>query len=280
MRKRICLLLSLLLVLTLCGCGAQEAEETTAAATRETVQYGHTVEQEASAEAPAEGSVQPEAQVEVKDAFTDKAVMLDRDETYYYHIPSIRIPGVDATEVNQQMYYELYSFINQYVYENPDYPYLGDMGYMWAVRDGIVSVVTEVVVGPDSSPDPMYVIYNVDISTGLRISDEDLLASFGLSPEDYRAQVEAAVERTYLELYQAYFEENQDDADLTDLYQQQYAKTISGDNVNKAHPYIDESGELCIVADIYSLAGGDSYRHLIALSGAVEPVRPIAEPIA
>lgn len=274
MRKMICLILSLLL--TLCACGAREAEETASSPTRETVQYGQAAAQEPSAEASTEGSagetLQPEAGVEVADVFADKAVMLDREETYYYHIPSIRISGVDTTEVNEQMYNELYSFIDQYVYQNPDYPYLGSMGYMWGVRDGIVSVVTQAVVGPEDATDPIYVIYHADISTGRQIGDEDMIASLGLRAEDYKAQVKAALERTFLELHQS-------DAGAAG-YEQQFAKTLSDENVNNARPYIDESGELCVAAEVYSLSGDDSDCYLIALNGAVEPARPIAEPVA
>ena len=158
--------------------------------------------------------------------------------------------------------------------QNPDYPYLGDMGYLWTVREGIVSVVTEVVVGPDSTPNPMYVVYNVDIATGKRITNEELIASFGLRTDAYRQQVAAALEKTYVDMYRTYHEANPDDG----LYQQQYEKTICEENVDSVIPYIDISGEICVVADIYSLAGGDSYRHLVAVNGNVEPAYPKAEP--
>lgn len=268
MKKIICLILSLAALL--CACSAKEPEETTLPQPKETVHYGPAPTEPEVTEAPTEEPVQ--AQVEVKDVFTDKAVMLDFDETYYYHIPSIHIPGVNTDAVNQQMYHELYSFIDQYVYQNPDYPYLGDMGYLWAVGNGIVSVVTEAVVGPDSSPNPIYVIYNVDIETGEQVSNEALVASFGLDTETYRAQIKAALERTYVDLYADYHAQYPDDP----VYQMQYDNTISEDNINNVLPYIDVSGRLCVVADIYSLAGADSYRHLVALDEGTEPAYPQA----
>ena len=200
--------------------------------------------------------------------------MMDYDQTYYYHIPSIHISGVNTDEVNKLMYHELYSFIDQYVYQNPDYPYLGDLGYLWTVKNDIVSIIAEVVVGPDSSPDPMYIIYNVDITTGQQIAGEDLIGSFGLDSETYRAQVKAALERTYVDMYADYHAQYPDDS----FYQTQYDNTVSEDNINNVRPYIDVTGELCVVADIYSLAGADCYRHLVCLSGAVEPAYPKAEP--
>ena len=271
MKKGISLILTLFLVLSLWGCRTQEAEETTPPVPRETVHYGPAPTESAPTELPTEA---PPGLVEVKDVFVDKAVMMDFDETYYYHIPSIHIPGVNTDEVNKQMYFELYSFIDQYVYQNPDYPYLGDMGYLWTVREGIVSVITEVIVGPDSSPNPLYVIYNVDIATGQRITDEELVASFGLEPETYREQVRSALERTYVQMFESYHSQYPEDP----VYDMQYENTVSDDNVNNVLPYIDVSGELCVVADIYSLAGADSYRHLVALNGELEAAYPKAEP--
>lgn len=278
MKRAMILVFSLILALSLLACGAEEVRETTLPAPRETVQYGPAPTDSAPTQAPSEAPGEPEVAVEVKDVFVDKAVMLDYDQTYYFHIPSIHIAGVNTDEVNQQMYYELYSFINQYVYENPDYPYLGDMGYLWAVNHGIVSVITEVVVGPDSSPNPMYIIYNVDLATGQRVEDEAVVKAFGLESASYREQVRNALEQTYLGMYQTYYEENQNDEYLAELYRQQYENTVADANVSNALPYIDVSGQLCVVADIYSLAGGDSYRHLVGLSADLEPAYPKAEP--
>lgn len=274
MKRLICLILSLILTLSLWGCGKEEtAQETTLPEPKETVRYGHTPTEAAPTETT-ETPTEAEVTVEVKDVFVDKAVMLDYDETYYYHIPSIHISGVNTDEVNKLMYHELYSFIDQYVYENPDYPYLGDMGYLWTVREGIVSVITEVIIGPDSSPNPMYIIYNVDIATGQQVSDEDLIASFGLEKQTYRDQVAAALAKTYVDLFAEYHAQNPEDS----FYQTQYDNTVSEDNINNVRPYIDVTGELCVMADIYSLAGADCYRHLVCVSGAVEPSYPKAEP--
>ena len=274
MKKGISLILSVILALGLWGCGAQPAQPTqpaTEPATRETVHYGPPSGEGAPTEAATATAAPPEATVEVKDAFADKAVMVAYDVTYYYHIPAIYISGVNTDEINALIYNELYSFIDQYVYQNPDYPSLGDMGYLWTVHDGIVSVIAEVVVAPDGSPNPLYVIYNVDIATGQRISDEALVERFGLDEETYREQVHASLERTFLSFF------GQQEGDF---YRQQYEKTIADDNVNNVLPYIDVSGELCVAASVYSLAGGDSYRNLIPVTAAIEPAYPRAEPFA
>ena len=266
MKKGFFLILSLILLFGLWGCTGEETEtEPEAPSTRETVHYGPTEAEPA----PTQPSAQSQGEVEVKDVFTDKAVMMDYDMTYYFHIPSIHIPGVDTDEVNKTMYHELYSFIDQYVYQNPDYPYLGDMGYLWTVKNGIASIITEVVVGPDSSPNPMYIIYNVDIATGERVFDEEVLAAFGWAPEHYREQVRTRLESAFLEFYGT----NQGEG-----VQEQYDKTVSDDNVNNCIVYIDVSGNLAVVADIYSLAGAESYRHLLCIEGDGEAAYPKAEP--
>jgi hypothetical protein len=265
MKKGFLLILSLILLLSLWGCAGEEAEtEPIVPSTRETVHYGPP-ETEA---APTQPPVQPEGQVEVKDVFTDKAVMMDYDMTYYFHIPSIHIPGVNTDEVNKVMYHELYSFIDQYVYENPDYPYLGDMGYLWTVKNGIASIITEVVVGPDSSPNPMYIVYNVDIATGQRVFGEEVLAAFGWAPEHYREQVRSKLETRFLELHES----------TTGEYQQCYEDTISEDNINNCIVYIDVSGNLAVVADIYTPVAGGCYRHLLCIEGDGEAAYPKAEP--
>ena len=262
MKKRFAMILALLVLL--CGCGEEPEQTFATRPPAETVRYGHTPVESAPT-APAEEETD---EVRVTDAFADKAVMVDYDETYYYHIPAIHIPGVNTDEINDLMYNELYAFINQYVYDNPDYPYLGDMAYSWAVHGGILSVITEVVVGPDSSPNPMYVVYNVDLTTGQRVFGEEVLAAFGMEEETYRQQVRAVLDSTFL-----FFSGQQEG----DFYRQQYDKTVSDDNVSNAIVYIDARGELAVVADIYAMAGADSYRHLLCLSGA-QATRPKAEP--
>lgn len=265
MKKLFIVMLSLLAVLS--GCAGEAGEQTFATrAPRETVQYGHPGTEFAPTQPAAQ--TEPQSGIQVSDAFADKAVMVDYDQTYYFHIPAIHIPGVNTDEVNDQMYNELYAFIDQYVYDNPDYPYLGDMGYCWGIHGGILSVITEVVVAPDASPDPLYVVYNVDLATGQRVFDGEVLAAFGMEEETYRQQVRTRMEETFLSFF------GQQEGDF---YRQQYDKTVSDSNVSNAIAYIDESGELAIVADIYSLAGGDSYRQLLCLSGA-QAAHPKAEP--
>ena len=245
MKKGIASILSLVLLLGLSGCGGENSEPAFAdRPTRETVHYGH---KEPGAPAQPEG--QGTDQVEVKDVFADRAVLLDEDRTYYFHIPAVYIPGVNTDEVNKGMYDELYSFIDQYVYQNPDYPYLGDMGYVWAVEKGIVSVVTEVVVGPGDSPNPMYVVYNVDLATGQRVFDDALTEAFGLTPEAFREQVRERLAGQY--------------------------GTASEETVNNAIAYIDRSGSLAVVAE-----DADGQRCLLCLDSEVEAAYPKAEPFA
>ena len=82
-------------------------------------------------------------------------------------------------------------------------------------------------------------------------------------------EVRTKLETTFLEFYETYQAED---------IQEQYEKTVSDDNVNNCIVYIDVSGNLAVVADIYALAGAESYRHLLAIDGDVAAAYPKAEP--
>ena len=60
-------------------------------------------------------------------------------------------------------------------------------------------------------------------------------------------------------------------SETDEYYQMQLQNTISYENVAKVMPYISVNGELCCVATIYSLAGADSYDHLVNLEGGEAP---------
>ena len=110
-------------------------------------------------------------------------------------------------------------------------------------------------------------VSNTDITSGDPVSDDDLLQYAGLTREEYYAWLETAL----AELFDAVNtlpdmtgEEVAEDESgfyqrTQELYESQRERTLSRENLETCRPYLNESGQLCVIANIYSIAGADYY---------------------
>lgn len=182
----------------------------------------------------------------------------------YYHIPKINLPNSLADTINETMLNDAEEFMED-ARKSIDGGYSithAGYNYVWGHNDSVVSVVTGCFF---NTPGLEYTTYNLSLDTGETLSNDDLGQLYGFSQQELTDLIiDKAGKR---------FEENYKEAKegAGDFYYSQYNRTITEENANNSQLYINENGDLCCVATIYSLAGAESYKHLINLTGNTTP---------
>lgn len=173
-----------------------------------------------------------------------------------YHIPYVELPA--AAAVNQEMYDDCYALLQKHVFEYPDQPLLYRMQYTVGRYGDVVSVM---VFAYQDWGSHLILVYNFSASTGRKLSDSQVFGAYGLSEMGGRNKIRTALE--------AYWESQFANAsgEYADYAQSCKEKTLTDSNVASWTPYIDAGGNLCFTGTIYSLAGAESYEHLLDQSG-------------
>lgn len=203
----------------------------------------------------------PIPQVTVSDAYVD--TLNYESLLCCYHIPQFDMDSPETESLNRAIYLELYEMLEENVYEYPEQPFLFSMHYSWVQVENIVSLL--VAIQADWGME-IYRVYNAYADGSGIVSQDELLEFYGYDRETYYAQVTVALEAYYRSSYSGY-----PGSETDEFYQMQLQNTVSYENAARTVPYISVSGELCYVATVYSLAGADSYDHLVTLTGTNAP---------
>jgi len=123
-------------------------------------------------------------------------------------------------------------------YNNP-----AGISYSSYIYKDILSIVVETLTQYDMTE---HFVYNLDLTTGKRIGNEALLDRLGIGSVDLKESLRAA----YIKRYNSSSGEQLD-------------KTLSKENLDAVRLYVTNDGTLMAAARIYSIAGADSYMHLI-----------------
>jgi len=108
-------------------------------------------------------------------------------------------------------------------------------------------------------------VYNVSVSTGRRLSKNELLSAAGISQEEYHDTVWQALGSAYFQDYESFIAQQ----GYTDSFRMQLEETISEANIQACIPYFNEGGQLCIIGAKYSIAGASFYYQVINLEDFV-----------
>ncbi len=100
----------------------------------------------------------------------------------------------------------------------------------------------------------IYNIYNVDLTTGEQITDEELIASKGLTMEEYDQKLRLAIESNHWDTYHDSYGSG-DDFLTDELMDELLDWSLSEEYLNEAQPYIGEEGHLWVYAKIATPAG-------------------------
>lgn len=159
-------------------------------------------------------------------------------------IPAINIASDGADQINKE-------FISYYSKIEPDWDYCST--YETYQYGNILSVVLYV---PATNDCDEYYSQTIDLSTGNRLSNRDLIAMAGVSEYDFLNHLRNIMGEMYIDMYSML------SSDM--FYGELYRKTISDEFCNMDIPmYISNNGELMAVPYIGSMAGASQYRHVI-----------------
>lgn len=176
----------------------------------------------------------------------------------HFAIPKINIGSADVSTINEEIWKSLYTdVIEEQKTWCEESDYMGDesISYKWAVNKDVLSLCIE------SHPVHWawwdYYIYNVSIKTGKELSTEEVLSLVGLSENEYYDKVTQVLRSEFFQYKEDYLEQFLFD----DFFNMQLKNTLSDENIKQSLPYINEKGQLCIIACVYSIAGADFYWH-------------------
>ena len=90
--------------------------------------------------------------------------------------------------------------------------------------------------------------------------EADVIGCAGFSASDYEQRVREVLGSAFWSGWDTsgeYFETET----AVEFFNEQFHKTLSPENVDACVPYINENGQLCIIAKLYALAAADYYWH-------------------
>lgn len=137
---------------------------------------------------------------------------------------------------------------------------LVNVDYRWYQTDDLLSVVVALRYGTGKNE---YHVFNVNVTTGEEIDNSEILDMAKIKQDEFSDKCVEAVTDYFDKLY------DKDDATFTEAtgYEVARSNTIDESNFStmKTQMYLNNSGEIMIVAKIYTLAGAGEDEKLINL---------------
>ena len=194
---------------------------------------------------------------------------------YSYSIPYINIDSADAKKIND----EIESYYKPLVEEEIKNESEGLSVIMYNVKYNsyVNNNILSLIVSCENPNDCIgYKVYNLDIYKGTIISNDDILNMKNLSETKFLGLLKEIYEKEFVSSYgtkEAFINNLKNapvgwtESEIQEQikgYESRLNKTISSDNYSIKTPiFLNENGEICIVGTIYSMAGADSYEHII-----------------
>lgn len=175
----------------------------------------------------------------VTDAYT-KDFVTEYGAESCCHIPRINLDGDRAAGVNAEIYEEL----SRYIESEAD-----EVVYTWGTHGDLLSVLVQADHIDWDWTD--YYVYTISMTTGERVSQQELLRSYDLDMESYYALAYATLE--------AELDAFTPDENSMEAYQHVREHTLAQENIEKSVPFICANGHLGMVAAKYSIAGAEYY---------------------
>lgn len=194
---------------------------------------------------------------------------------YSYSIPYINIDSADARRINNEIESYYKKLVEQEL-KNESEGYAINMytiKYTSYINDTILSLVIS-----HSNPNDCiyYKVYNLDIYNGTMVSNADILNLKNITEAKLLDKLKELYKNKFVSLYgtRENYINNMKTAPVgwtetelqeqAKLYDEQFNYTISDNNCSISTPlFLNDDGNICVVATIYSLAGASSYQHII-----------------
>ncbi len=198
--------------------------------------------------------------VVIYDAFCEAGTYSDEYHNtwnYVLRIPAIKTSGADATRLNQELFTALYPAVN----DAKDAMAMGNslivnrVDYTISINDQLISIVCE--TDTDWGFESYYTV-NFDASTKTEVTQEQLLQRFGMTKDQF---LDLAVQ-----VMQQHFQDNYTAAPKDEMYWDRYNKSTAKDNFSSdCQLFVNDSGRLCMIVKLYSMAGADYYYNIFVV---------------
>lgn len=174
-------------------------------------------------------------------------------------IPKINLDSKEIDELNDEIWQDLY--VNG-VEGRDDISSTnsGDyISYKWYVNDDIISII--ITDGTEHEIWYSYIVYNISIENKNIVDNETVITGAGLTMDEYYDKAKDAIGSEFFNKYGQFMEEMSGYEDTANDYNEALSNSISKENIDSAFPYLNENGELCIIAPIYSISQMDITSH-------------------
>ena len=188
-----------------------------------------------------------------------------------YNIPSINLNTPDANKVNTEIYNNLTKQIIDAVSGNRQLFYT--IKYDYYINGNVLSLLITIMSTYGFTE---YRGYNIDTQTGKVISNDELLRLHNIEKAIFIRNLSELYRRKFIELYgtkDTVFSilyaspsllTDEERKNIEALYVERYNSTVHPDNISIQIPmFLNEQGQINVIAHIYSLAGADAYYHII-----------------
>lgn len=269
MKKILALLCLLAMLASLCACtllpqilpSAETAQPTEPTAAKDSAPTDTAAPAETPA--PTESAIElPSLEDCVRDYVSDRIAYTDdlgNDYDASFAVPELLLASSDAKHANSYILSVCEPQLNESYAARDDGTSMFCMGidYDAWIYDRWLSLTVHVT--NDWGCD-QYLVFTFDLTDGTQLDNADFAAYLGISEAELQEDMGAAMLREY----DASFASAPDDL-KDDFYYEQRERCGAQDNVLSAELYIDTDGTVGVHCDIFSIAGADSYEHLIPL---------------
>lgn len=187
----------------------------------------------------------------VSDAYTYE------HEGITYKIPQINLESEEIKQLNKEIYDEYYKLIDTHIMQ-PVKDGLdltrNKITYEWAVNDDILSLW---LIDCTPSNNNYYKVCNISLTEKEILSNEDVLDQLNYDKDEYLEKTRNGLGMIAWETCSKPF---------AHAYEKDIVlQTINDENIEKSDLFINNDGDLCVVGNVFSIAGANSYYHIVNL---------------
>ena len=186
------------------------------------------------------------------------------------NVPYINIDSPDVKRIND----EIEDYYKPRIDGDPmEFGYPHNVKYYSYINDNILSLVIEVITDNGINE---YKVYNLDIYDGTVVTNTDILKLKKLTESEFLTKLKELYQNKFISLYGSKEEwaeksmapwQDKNNINYSQIYEEyelQLKNTIDPRNYSIDTPiYLNENGKISIVANIFSMAGANTYRHII-----------------
>lgn len=181
-----------------------------------------------------------------------------KSDSYSYNIPTINIDSSNVKTINSEIQKDYKTKVDQELTNEKQglSATMESVKYDSYINGNILSLVISSEYPNDCK---YYKVYNVDVDTGKSISNTQLLQHKNITKTNFLNKLSKVYGEKFIELFG-----KKDSQNDQEFYSSQYNKTINSNNYSiDTSIFLNSNNTISVIAQIYSLAGADSYYYII-----------------